>query len=221
MPSATRLSFTILAILSLTLCVGFCTLALLTWADHRWIACFSHSSCQLDSRQFYRSEGLELHSFRGRQLLLSVAETAEPTRALDRPRLIWSPKSMQWEAGGDWKPRSVFSGSGIDCKVREREIVRINDAFAVPSTLLLPAGWIIYRWRLGRRESGCSRCVRCGYDMRASPVRCPECGAARTEKGENGQRDKTGQVERHSLKPHLSHRSGLRRICGRGSVSFR
>jgi len=52
--------------------------------------------------------------------------------------------------------------------------------FLVPTTLA--AGVIVtvgtYRWR--RRSSRVSRglCPRCGYDLRASPDRCPECGLA-------------------------------------------
>ena len=46
-------------------------------------------------------------------------------------------------------------------------------------SLLLPVLWIA-EWARERRRSrrisrGC--CARCGYDLRATPGRCPECGA--------------------------------------------
>jgi hypothetical protein len=37
--------------------------------------------------------------------------------------------------------------------------------------------WSIRRW-IGRRRQRSGRCRRCGYDLRGSAARCPECGLA-------------------------------------------
>ena len=55
----------------------------------------------------------------------------------------------------------------------------IRCSVLVEATLLLPFAWLV--WAVGERirrarlrRSG--YCVRCGYDLRASKGRCPECG---------------------------------------------
>ena len=51
----------------------------------------------------------------------------------------------------------------------------VAGCFGVPAAL-----WAVGMWRQGRRR-GPGVCARCGYDLRATPERCPECGAIPTD----------------------------------------
>ena len=50
--------------------------------------------------------------------------------------------------------------------------------FVVGVLAVAPAGVVGRRVFGRRRRAGDGRCAVCGYDLRATPERCPECGAA-------------------------------------------
>lgn len=58
-----------------------------------------------------------------------------------------------------------------------------HNPIPVGCLLALPAAWpAAWAWHQHRRRRALRRlaagqCVACGYDLRATPERCPECGA--------------------------------------------
>src|SRR5258706_8630348 len=89
---------------------------------------------------------------------------------------------MSFDAGKHWGFRPVdepYSGGARDAS---RERVVLFPLWAIAALLAIaPSFWLVgvyRRQRLAviRRRQG--KCAACGYDLRASPQRCPECGRA-------------------------------------------
>ncbi|HEV2296466.1 MAG TPA: hypothetical protein VGR35_21660 [Tepidisphaeraceae bacterium] len=56
---------------------------------------------------------------------------------------------------------------------------RRTDMFTAPGRhkLVVRAGLFLVQRLRAQRRPCTGRCARCGYDLRATPERCPECGA--------------------------------------------
>jgi len=65
--------------------------------------------------------------------------------------------------------------TGGDMVWQRRWWIVLPDWFLILLSAILPVRWI-GRLRRRRMRARQNRCAKCGYDLRGSPTRCPECG---------------------------------------------
>ena len=79
-----------------------------------------------------------------------------------------APLPWDWQKLGVAKVQMNFFG-------HDTFIAGVSFFWLAGACAALPVWWLIDRSRRRRRERG-HRCGKCGYDLRATPDRCPECG---------------------------------------------
>ena len=87
----------------------------------------------------------------------------------------------EWDTHLKWAGFEYGRGEFIDGRFRYATAqVRVPLWFVALLAAPLPAwrGRTLARKRTASRRSSQGLCVQCGYDVRATPDRCPECGAA-------------------------------------------
>ena len=184
--------FTILAAASAMLCVG----ALALWVRSYWRYDIVSRTSDLRSDVGDEEERrMFIRSNRGIFALIGTAiATGRGPTAPDRPLTVrWARLSDVAEPAWDLRQTSVLRppfgrnvagfayGREAGAKVaiggswyqQRQRIYSVPHWFAALVLAIPPALWF---WRRLRRPAP-GTCLSCGYDLRATPGRCPECGA--------------------------------------------
>ncbi len=88
-------------------------------------------------------------------------------------------RCWRWASISSFEERTEFRGYWYG--------VEIPYWFVSSVTAVLPLSWFVRRQRR-RRWLARGGCPACGYDLRASPARCPECGLATDQRGPSAAR---------------------------------
>jgi hypothetical protein len=181
-----RYLFTLCSAVSLLLCVTVCALWGRSYGvsdDLAWIV--QHETQQERSRRQTRfGIGMvdgEIHVGRGSRTWNPEFGTFDL-----EPAFSWSTRANEsrftvpgasfWRRLGFSYQRTRSFSSILSYSFNSDDVVLPFWAIAV-ATALLPACFVAAR-RTARRHCRLSLCPICGYDIRASPERCPECGTA-------------------------------------------
>ena len=101
----------------------------------------------------------------------------------------WSAEFLGFGARrGSWvdvrpdRPHPRFIGWGFEMTVPYWLVLAVTAPGSLVACLRARRAWATFLHR--RRQSRLGVCPRCGYDLRATPTRCPECGwAAKSGEG--------------------------------------
>lgn len=171
---------TLCSLISLLLCIGFCVL----WVRSYWntdaleyrspggIWAVTTASGKLVAQL---NPGEETTPAYYGWLYMRMNPYTAPSYSVAYSHLDAARSYKDWEfAGMGWY--AVHDRNGMHTTTGVAPF-----SYFVIATALLPAVWVPRRVRSmlrGRKWGRAGLCPSCGYDLRASPERCPECGTA-------------------------------------------
>jgi hypothetical protein len=188
-----RKLFTALSAVSLLLCIAI----VLTWVHSHW---YQDSLLRADGGSKHLRV-ITVISYNGNVIACFSKQDVTGNDSLD-PEMHGTPvnaSAFGWklsihklETWPDWFPGQPERGPapgfhGFDYThllSSMRDVTADEHSLSVPHwflvllTALLPAWWTFALWRRCRYRRDHSLCQHCGYDLRATPERCPECGIA-------------------------------------------
>ena len=168
----TRRLLNLLTVLSLLMCVAACVLWVRSYSTAQFVG-WSDPSRFLGALSMHGLLRFELGTYPNDEQGWSHVSYPTPT---SEPGL-WGEVRAQDRRGG-WLRRLGIAAARISYDAAGKQVRR---ALYVPhwllaAPLLLAPLERLRRTLRSRRRRRAGLCARCGYDLRATPDRCPECG---------------------------------------------
>jgi hypothetical protein len=162
----------LLTAMSLLLCVAVC--GMFAWSYDTWRFGTARGRMVAVFATGRDAEPFILNTLRSKQSAANVAfEELAPYVSQS-----WRFAGFEYQSGAMAPPLMTF----------RYRVVALPMWPLLPLSLALPAArlWLARR---DQRRGAMKCCLRCGYDLRATPGRCPECGAAGGLAGERAATD--------------------------------
>jgi hypothetical protein len=188
-----RRLFNILSALLLVLCVATCVLWVRSyWKAEAVVAGYWQYQFHPGYTQYFDAWGLEVFNSRG--LILGRIQLHACIAGPGRPEAFPRQKGRQLTAGPAdpehlktaklfLKDQGACGAFGVKYRWTGYSRAASLPHPTVVGLFLILLMILVVRLRRRQRNSQMGRCTLCGYDLRATPDRCPECGKAVTTKG--------------------------------------